>query len=290
MSLEEKKRYGGMAVIEGVMMRGKDHYSVAVRKPDKTISVKTERADAWGKRWKGWKFPFVRGTAALIDSLYLGMKALTYSANESGEEEEELSKGELTFTIVAAISLGILLFMVLPTVVVHFSKNLSDSTIVPNILEGIVRLAVFFLYVWGISRIKDIQRVFAYHGAEHKVINAYEGGEVLEVENIRKYSRLHPRCGTSFLLIVMIVSIFLFAFLGWPNFWMRIISRVILMPVVAGISYELIRWAGKETGNRLVCLFSAPGMWLQKLTTREPEDDQIEVAIYALQGVIAEED
>lgn len=280
-----------MAVIEGVMMRGKKAMAIAVRRPDDSISVQEQEVRPWSEYWKGWKLPFIRGTAALIDSMVTGMKALSYSANESAAAEgEELTKTQMVITITIACVFAILLFMVLPTVAVHFSRRYTHSTFIPNLLEGVLRVTIFFLYIWAVSRMKDIQRVFAYHGAEHKTINAFEAGDELEVENVRKYTCLNPRCGTTFLFLVMIVSILLFSFLGWPSFWWRIFSRVALMPVVAGVAYEVMKWSAASCDNKWVRPFLIPGMLLQKFTTREPDDAQIEVAIRALQRVLAVEE
>lgn len=272
---------GGQAVIEGVMMRGPQYIATAVRTPSGEITVKKDPVHSISERFPILKKPFLRGTVALCESLVYGMKSLSYSAQAAGEEEEQLSGREMALTMTVSVILAIVFFLAIPTYGAKFIPGVPDNAIRLNIVEGVLRLIIFLLYIWGISLTKDIRRVFEYHGAEHKTIWTYESGEELTVENVKKHSRLHPRCGTNFLLIVMVVSIFVFAFLGWPDLIERIVSRVILMPVVAGISYELIRLAGRTNSPILQTAFK-PGLWLQYLTTREPHADQIEVAIRAL--------
>lgn len=280
---KEKTYVGGQAVIEGVMMRGPEYIATAVRTPSGEITIKKDPAHSLGEKYPILKKPFIRGTIALGESLVYGMKSLSYSAQAAGEEEEQLTTKQMAATMTFSAVLAIIFFLVIPTYGAKFIPGVAESTVRLNIVEGILRLAIFLLYIWGISLTSDIRRVFEYHGAEHKTIWTYEAGEALTVENVKKHSRLHPRCGTNFLLIVMVVSIFVFAFLGWPNLIERIISRIILMPVVAGISYELIRLAGR-TENRMIQTLVKPGLWLQYLTTREPHGDQIEVAIKALEA------
>lgn len=280
--------YGGMAVIEGVMMRGKTAMATAVRVPDGSVSVRHEEITTWNSSI--WQKPFFRGNMMLLDSLITGMKALAWSANESAAQpEEKLSKTEIGWTLVLALSFAIGLFMILPTLAVHWLAAEVRSSFLMNLLEGVIRVFVFFLYVWGISHMKDIQRVFCYHGAEHKTINAFEAGADLTVDQVRKYPRLHPRCGTTFLFIVMIISVFVFSFLGWPGLLLRILSRVVLLPVIAGISYEILKLSARGAGNRLIRPLLAPGMLFQKFTTREPDDSQLEVAIRALRDVLISE-
>jgi uncharacterized protein YqhQ len=282
--VKEKISIGGQAVIEGVMMRGPKYIATAVREPGGTIAINKSLLTSVADKYPILKKPLIRGVVALVESLVYGLKSLSYSAQVAGEEGEELSDKEIAMTMVFALVLGIGLFVILPT---YAAKAIHTSIVDPimlNLLEGLLRLVIFFAYIFGISRMKDIQRVFEYHGAEHKTIFAYEAGVELTAANIRPYSRFHPRCGTNFLLIVMIVSILLFAFLGWPDLLERIVSRVILLPVVAGIAYEIIRFAGRSE-QRWVAIAITPGLWLQKLTTREPSDDQIEVAVAALQSV-----
>lgn len=282
--MKPKVNIGGQAVIEGVMMRGPGLIATAVREPSGNIIIKKEEIKSISNRYPILKKPMLRGVVALAESLIDGLKALSFSAQAAGEEEEALTNKEIAMTMVFSLGLAILLFVVIPTYSAKFIHGLTNDPFVLNIMEGILRLVIFLAYIYGISRMKDIQRVFEYHGAEHKTIHAYEAGDPLDVEHVRKYTTLHPRCGTNFLLIVMIVSIVVFAFLGWPDLWLRILSRVLLMPVIAGIGYEIIRFAGRSQAHWVSCAI-APGLWLQKLTTREPSDDQIEVAIRALEAV-----
>ena len=233
---KEKTYVGGQAVIEGVMMRGPEYIATAVRTPSGEITIKKDPVHSLGEKYPILKKPFIRGTIALGESLVYGMKSLSYSAQAAGEEEEQLTTKQMAVTMTFSAVLAIIFFLVIPTYGAKFIPGVAESTVRLNIVEGILRLAIFLLYIWGISLTSDIRRVFEYHGAEHKTIWTYEAGEALTVENVKKHSRLHPRCGTNFLLIVMVVSIFVFAFLGWPNLIERIISRIILMPVVAGIS------------------------------------------------------
>lgn len=281
-------QYGGQALIEGVMMRGPGTIAMAVRLPDGEIEVTTQNISPWSQK-PILKWPIIRGFVALLESLILGTKALMFSANRSiGEEEgEELSFWDMAITIAISLGAGLLLFVGVPTASAHLLSGIFPGTVLQNIVEGVFRLIVLFLYIFLISRLKDIQRVFEYHGAEHKTIFAHEAGVELTVENARKYSRMHPRCGTSFLLIVVIVSIFVFAFLGLHPLWWRIVSRIIVMPIVAGISYELLKLSGKYSSAIFLKWIIAPGLLLQKLTTREPDDSQLEVAIASLKGVLA---
>ena len=279
-----KKFVGGQAVIEGVMMRGPGVTATAVREPSGTIVVQKEPTKSIADTYPILKKPFLRGCVALYESLVIGMKALSFSAKAAGDEEEEMSNSEIAITMVISTIFAIAVFLALPTFIVKFIPGVQDNNVVLNLIEGVIRLVLFLLYIWGIGLTKDIQRVFQYHGAEHKTIHTYELDLPLTVENVRQQSRLHARCGTNFLLIVMVVSIFVFAFLGWPNLLERILSRVLLMPVVAGIAYEVIRLAGRSEHSFVKALIK-PGLALQYMTTREPEDDQIEVAIRALEEV-----
>ena len=291
--MTKKLSVGGQAVIEGVMMRGPGKLAVAVRKPNGEITVDLKDAGSVSDRYPILKKPFLRGVVSLVESLSYGMKALSFSAQASGEEdegEESMSSLELAGTIAVSVGLAVLLFVVLPTGAMKLLQNEGFSPMVLNLCEGLLRLGIFLLYIWGISRQKDIQRVFQYHGAEHKTIYTYEHGLPLRVENVRPFSTLHPRCGTNFLMIVMLISIFIFTFLGWPSLWERILSRILLMPVVAGISYEIIRFAGKHMDKPWVRAAILPGLALQKLTTRQPADDQIEVAIASLKAVLPPEE
>lgn len=290
--MAKKLSVGGQAVIEGVMMRGPGKIAVAVRKPDGEIAVDLKPAGSISDRYPILKKPFLRGVVSLVESLGYGMKALSFSAQVSGDEEsgEALSSLEMAGTIAVSVGLAVLLFVVLPTGAMKLLQNQGASPLLLNLCEGLLRLGIFLLYIWGISRQKDIQRVFQYHGAEHKTIYTYEHGLPLRVENVRPFSTLHPRCGTNFLMIVMLISIFIFTFLGWPSLWERILSRILLMPVVAGISYEIIRFAGKHMDKPWVRTAILPGLALQKLTTRQPDDDQIEVAIASLKAVLPPEE
>ena len=279
-----KKFVGGQAVIEGVMMRGPGVTATAVREPAGTIVVQKEPTKSIADTYPILKKPFLRGCVALYESLVIGMKALSFSAKAAGDEEEEMSNSEIAITMVISTIFAIAVFLALPTFIVKFIPGVQDNHVVLNLIEGVIRLVLFLLYIWGIGLTKDIQRVFQYHGAEHETIHTYELDLPLTVENVRQQSRLHARCGTNFLLIVMVVSIFVFAFLGWPNLLERILSRVLLMPVVAGIAYEVIRLAGRSEHSFVKAIIK-PGLVLQYMTTREPEDDQIEVAIRALEEV-----
>lgn len=288
--MNKKPNVGGQAVIEGVMMRGKTHVAVAVRQPDGEISVDVRPVNSISDRYPILKKPFLRGVVSLVESLVMGMKALAYSAQVSGDEDEKLDSKEMALTIAVSAGLAILLFIVIPTWSMRFLTGITKDHMALNLAEGVLRMAIFLAYIAAISSMNDIQRVFQYHGAEHKTIYTYEAGLPLKVENVRPFSTLHPRCGTNFLMIVMLISMFIFTFLGWPSLLERIASRIILMPVIAGVSYELIRYAGAHTDNPLVRIAITPGLLLQKLTTRQPDDSQIEVAIASLKAVVPPED
>lgn len=284
--MEKERVYiGGQAVIEGVMMRGPEKIATAVRTPDGKITIQCDFVHSLAQRFPILQKRFLRGSIALGEAVVYGMKSLSFAARVVGEEEEEEESslgmiGVIGCSIIAAI----VFFLLIPTYVAHLLLGSGTSPVALNIVEGFLRLVVFLIYIRGISYTAGMQRVFEYHGAEHKTIWTYEAGEALTVENVQKHSRLHPRCGTSFLLIVMIISIFVFAFLGWPNLVIRVLSRILLMPLVAGISYEIIRYA-IDTSQGWVKILTKPGLWLQHETTREPHPDQIEVAIAALQAV-----
>ena len=280
----DKPIVGGQAVIEGVMMRGFGKVATAVREPNGNINVQVKAVSSIADRYPILKLPILRGAVSLFESLMLGMKSLSFSAQAAGEEDEQLSDRELIGTIILAIALACGLFLAIPTFAAKFFHTLTDDPIALNLAEGFLRLLIFLAYLFAISRMKDIKRVFQYHGAEHKTIFCYEADLPLTVENVKKFPRLHPRCGTAFLLIVMLVSIFVFAFLGWPELWIRILSRIILLPIVAGLSYEIIRFSARSQ-NSIVKLATLPGLWLQYLTTNEPDDSMIEVAIASLEAV-----
>lgn len=270
------------------MMRGPKVTATAVRDPQGKIQVEKKPVHSITERFPFLKKPMLRGSVALIESLVIGMKSLSYSAQMAGDEDEKLSDREMAGTIVFALVLASILFIAIPTGAAKLFHGITEDPFFLNLMEGALRLSIFLLYIWGISRMKDIRRVFQYHGAEHKTIHCYEAGLPLTVENVQKFSRLHPRCGTNFLLIVMLVSIFVFAFLGWPSLAERIASRILLLPVVAGISYEIIRLAGRSD-NAAIQMAIKPGLWLQYLTTRPPEDEMVEVAIESLKAVLPED-
>ncbi|MFC2459615.1 MAG: DUF1385 domain-containing protein [Selenomonas noxia] len=280
---------GGQAVIEGVMMRDAAKTATAVRLPNGEIAVETHPVTSIRDRYHVLNLPLIRGSVIMVESLVIGMRALSFSAQAAGEEDEQMTKKEIALTILFALVLASILFIVIPTGAAHLAAAYTNDPIVFNLIEGGIRLAVFFLYIWGISWMGGIRRVFQYHGAEHKTIHCYEAGEALTVENVQKFPRLHPRCGTNFLLIVMVIAIVFHVFFGWPDLWLRILSRLAVLPVVAGVSYEIIRFAGRSE-NRIVRILITPGLWLQYLTTRPPDDEMVEVAIESLKAVLSPED
>lgn len=284
--MEEKKiTIGGQAVIEGVMMRGPELTATAVRTPEGRIEVSAKPVNSISDRYPVLKKPLLRGCVSLLESLVIGIRSLGYSAQMAGEEEEQLSDKELAGTIAFAFVLAAILFIAIPTGAAKLFHSITEEPVFLNLMEGVLRLVIFMAYIIAISRMKDIQRVFQYHGAEHKTIACFEAGEPLTVENAMKHTRFHKRCGTSFLLIVMLVSIFVFAFLGWPSLVERIVSRIVLLPVVAGISYEIIRFSANSDS----CILGwavKPGLWLQRLTTREPAPEMLEVAIESAKAVL----
>jgi uncharacterized protein YqhQ len=284
---------GGQAVLEGVMMRGPSNWSVAVRKPDGDIAqVSQPIVSPMTRHWL-LRLPIIRGVIALGESLAIGFRALAISANyaaqeegEDGEVTTELTRGQLIFAFAIAIGFAVLLFKVGPALLTDWIGIQAGWFV---IVEGLIRVTVFVLYLALISLLPDLRRVFQYHAAEHKAINAYEAGEELEPARVQKFSLIHPRCGTAFLLWVMVIAIFVFAFFGRPVWYWLIATRILLLPVIAGIAYELIRFAGKHTDNRILMTLLAPGLWLQRLTTREPTLDQLEVSIRALREVLERE-
>jgi uncharacterized protein YqhQ len=282
--------YGGQAIIEGVMMRSPSKYAIAVRKPDKEIILKTGKLRSLSNRIKFLKWPIFRGIINLIESLTLGLKALTYSAEQATGEEDKINNVEMFFTILIAFVLFILIFIALPTTIARYLDKYLSSLIVYNLFEGILRIGIFIFYLYFISKIKDIKRVFEYHGAEHKVIYTYEAGEELNVDNVKKYSTLHPRCGTSFIFIVLVISILVFSLLGKQTLLLRITYRVAIIPLIAGLSYEILKLSAKNMDKIFIKWVVMPGLWFQKLTTKEPDEAQIEVAIKALKGVLPEQD
>ena len=280
---------GGQAVIEGVMMRDANKTATAVRLPNGEIEVETHPVTSIRERYPVLNLPLIRGSVIMVESLVIGMRALSFSAQAAGEEDEQMTKQEIAMTILFALVLASVLFIVIPTGAAHLAAAYTDDPVVFNLIEGGIRLLVFLLYIWGISFMGGIRRVFQYHGAEHKTIHCYEAGEALTVENVQKFPRLHPRCGTNFLLIVMVVAIVFHVFFGWPDLWLRILSRLAVLPVVAGVSYEIIRFAGRSE-NHIVRIMITPGLWLQYLTTRPPADEMVEVAIESLKAVLPPED
>lgn len=299
---------GGQAVMEGVMMRGPERTAIAIRLPDGRIHTKTKR----NKKPGVWAhIPILRGCVSFFVALIGGMQWLTYSADvlehymEAEAEPEEPGRLEgwltkkfgpkavwnlllfLAVAIALVISIGV--FVLLPTVLVGWLKAVIDNEIALNLIEGVLRIAIFLLYILAIRRMEDIKRVFQYHGAEHKTIHCFENGLALTPENARDFYTLHPRCGTSFLMFVMVISLILFSLLGWPNLVVRIGSRILLIPVVAGLSYELLKWAGRSN-NWLVKVLSMPGLYLQKLTTNPPDDSQVEIAMVSLKAVLVPAD
>ena len=282
---------GGQAVLEGVMMRGPSAWSVAVRKPDGVIAEVNRPIASVLLRHRWLRIPIVRGVVALGESLAIGFRALAISANyaakQEGDDSEvqtELTRGQLLFAFGIAIGFALLLFKVSPALITNWLPIESTGAFV--VVEGLVRVTIFVAYLLLISLLPDLKRVFQYHAAEHKAINAYEAGEELVPERVARYSLLHVRCGTAFLLYVMVVAIFVFAFFGRPAWYWLILSRILLLPVIAGIAYEIIRFAGKYPQNPFLRTLLAPGLWLQRLTTREPTLDQVEVSIRALREVL----
>ena len=292
-SLDEQPKftYGGQAVIEGVMIRGRTHYSLAVRRPDGTIHRHQERLSSW-YTGRVRRIPLLRGVLVLAESLSLGVKALQRSANLAMQDQQEGTQEEIpgwamAATLAASVVLGIGVFFLLPLLLVRLLDPAIPSDLASNVIEGALRLGILVAYVWGISFSRDIKRVFAYHGAEHMAVHTYEAGLPLVVANVRKFGTPHPRCGTAFLLTVILVSIIVFAFLQRPPIEWRIVSRIALLPIIAGISYEIIRFSGIHQRNWLSQQLARPGLLLQRLTTRLPDDAQIEVAITAMESAIA---
>jgi hypothetical protein len=280
--------YGGQAVVEGVMMRGRKTMATAVRRPDGGVAIDIQPLPAI---YTGWmrKAPLIRGVIVLVEALVLGIKSLLYSANVSlEEEEEELSGGQLGLIVAVALVFSVAVFFIVPlflTRLFHIS-----SSLVFNLVDGVFRVAILIAYLKLMILVPDIKRTFAYHGAEHAVVNAYETGAPIELEAVRGHSKEHVRCGTSFMFVVMVISIFVFALIGLHSAGLMVLSRIVLIPVIASLSYEVIYFGGRHTGNALVRAMLAPGLWLQSLTTREPDDSQLEVAIAALSKVVEVEE
>jgi uncharacterized protein YqhQ len=284
---------GGQAVLEGVMMRGVSTWAVACRTPEGQIEVTSEPIVSWAKRHRLFRVPVIRGVVALAESLKIGFRALAISANAQlaeGEEEEEIGGFTWGLTIFFSLLLAVGLFFVIPVGATSLIKDQLGSPFLFWLVEGVLRTAIFIGYIALISRLPDLRRVFEYHGAEHKTISCFEAGDELVPARAKTYSRLHPRCGTSFLLIVMVLSIFVFAPIGLPAWYWLLASRILGIPLIAGLSYELIKWAGKHRNKKWVRVLMWPGLMLQNLTTREPDEEELEVAIRALQAVLAVED
>ncbi len=288
---------GGQAVLEGVMMRGVTTWAVAVRRPPAEdeklgdIGVETFPIESWNRRRRIYRWPVIRGVVALVESLAIGIRALGISANaQLPEEEQQISGGAWIGTVAVAAVFAIGLFFVVPVGVTSLIKGQLGSSVAFWAVEGVLRTAIFLGYLLLLSRVKDLKRVFEYHGAEHKVISCYEASDELTPERARLYSRFHPRCGTSFLLIVMIMAIFVFAPIGLPAWWILVITRIVGVPLIAGLSFEVIKWAGRNRRRGWVRAIMYPGMQLQRLTTAEPDLDQLAVSIASLKAVLAQQD
>jgi len=290
MPKEKKFYYGGQAVIEGVLMRGKKALAIAVRQSDGSIKVTDQAITAGIYQGNIKGVPFIRGVLLLIETMVLGIQALFYSAQAAASDqlEEKISPAMLWGTAIISMVIGVAVFFVGPLLITnYFIYPYVASSILANLIEGILRIIIFVAYLKLISNMSDIRAVFAYHGAEHKSVNAYEAGVELEVDAVKKYSTAHTRCGTSFLLIVMVLAIIVFSLLGKPPLWWGITSRIVLIPVIASIGYEMVRFAANHVSNRIVKAALWPGLALQSLTTREPSDQQLEVALAALRRVVA---
>lgn len=321
----KRVRIGGQAVLEGVMMMGPESYAISVRKPNGEIDVSVTPFQTMTAKHKGLDIPIVRGVLNFIESLYVGISTLMKSSVISEEAEEEavkaeakaeaksdlksevktvakktkadksavnekskeenLTKGDLILTLILSLAIAVGVFVLLPAFVANFLYKVTDSNLLVNLAEGILRMLIFLAYIYAISHMKDIKRTFMYHGAEHKTINCMEAGKELTIENVRGTSRFNKRCGTSFIFVVIIISIIVFMFVNTDLMWLRLLSRLLLIPVIAGVSYEFIRYAGRHE-NACANALSSPGLWLQRLTTQEPDDDMIEVAIKSVEGVI----
>ncbi|NQT47659.1 MAG: DUF1385 domain-containing protein [Chloroflexi bacterium] len=284
--MPRKFHYGGQAVFEGVMMLGQRNMAMAVRRPGGDLALITKPlSSAFTGRVR--RIPLVRGIVVLVQTLLLGMQALFQSANIALEEEkQEISGLALWGIMIASLAFAVTLFFLAPLGLTHLVDSHLGSSLASNVVEGVIRIAIFFLYLAIINLMPDIRRIFAYHGAEHKTVNAYEDKAPLEVDEVRKYSTAHLRCGTAFLFIVLVIAIVVFALLGSPPMWLRILSRILLIPVIAAIAYEITHLSARYSDNRLVHLLFIPGLAIQRMTTRQPDDGQIETAICALNGVI----
>lgn len=295
--LVKKTTIGGQALFEGILMKGPNSISIVVRKPDGELEYKIINPKLLSNKFSIFKYPFFRGIAALIDAIKLGGKAIDYSVSFIEDEEKECKKSKIGNIMkkflsgIITFGIGLLfvfIFFFLPTMISNYFSNITNSVFVLNFIEGIVRIIFFFIYILTIGKLKDVKRIFMYHGAEHKTIATYEFGEELTVENVRQNSMLHPRCGTSFMFNIVIISSLILTFFGWPNPIIRFATRILILPLLVGITYELNRWIG-GSDSKLACYLSKPGMFIQKIgTVKEPTDDMIEVAIEALKMVIPE--
>jgi uncharacterized protein YqhQ len=283
--MPEQHYYGGQAVLEGVMMRGRDHWAVAVRRPDQDIHLEGHGIDSIAKRFRAFRWPGLRGVIALGQALSIGVKALTISANQSAEEDAKLTPRQMALSLTVAMVIFIGIFVVFPAVLSNFARDRVPSGILLNVGEGVFRVLLFLGYLWLIGRMREIRRVFEYHGAEHKTIAAFEHAAPLEPDSIDRFSTLHVRCGTNFLLIVMILTIFVFALFGTPSLPWRIGSRLLAIPLIAGLAFELLRLGARFHRSPVMRALMAPGLWLQKITTKPPARDQIEVAMAAFDKV-----
>ncbi|MDU4892393.1 MAG: DUF1385 domain-containing protein [Clostridium sp.] len=297
--MEKKTTVGGQAVIEGVMMRGTKGLATAVRLPNGNIEIKTENSSSYTKKNKILGLPLIRGFVSLIESLIVGIKSLEYSASFFEDEEEEESKFDKWFdktfkdkgdsilmgiSLVLSLTFSVILFFILPTTLASLMKKyVTDNALALNILEGVIRVLIFLTYIVLIGKMKDIYRLYQYHGAEHKTIFCYENGIDLTPENAQKFGRLHPRCGTNFMFLVMVISIIIFSFTGWESLGQRVVSRILLLPLVSGVTYEIIRWLGKSDST-ISKIIAWPGLLLQKITTKEPDEKMLEVAIASLKA------
>jgi uncharacterized protein YqhQ len=281
--------YGGQAVVEGVMMRGADHWAVAVRKPGGDIHVESHDIDSVAKRHPFFGKPFLRGVIVLGQSLAIGTRALLIATNQSMDDDEQLTSRQVGVALALAMIFFVAIFVLGPTVLFAWIQDEMGGGVLTNILEGLFRVALFVAYLWLIGKTKDIHRVFEYHGAEHKTIAAFEHGDTLDPDHVDRYSTVHVRCGTNFLIIVMVITIFVFTLFGTPGFWWRIMSRVIAIPVIAGVAYEALRLGARYPSSLVMRGLMAPGLWLQKITTQKPDRGQIQVAIASFDEVLRRE-
>ncbi len=284
--MKAKFHYGGQAVIEGVMIRGQKAVVTAVRRPNSEVITNSRPLSSV---YTGWvrKTPFLRGVIVIIEAMVLGISSLLYSANVSLEEEEEEITGKAVWLMIAtAVLLAVVLFLIIPLFLTRLLNPYIDSSLVFHLIEGVIRLAIFIAYLKLVGLLPDIKRIFTYHGAEHKVVNAYEHGAPLEVDAVKKHDKAHVRCGTSFLFVVLVIAILVFALVGRPALWLMVLSRILFIPVIAALGYEFIHFGARHTKNPLVKAVLLPGLWLQGMTTKEPGDDQIEVALAALKKTL----